>query len=131
MVKTYGGFSQFCIALRYAQMQSDLIAIIGAGPAGAFAAESLARAGRKVVVVDEKLAWEKPCGGGITHKALIEYPFLHEGEAERNWVSGCELISPAGRRVRLALDRPMAIFSRRVLNGLLLERARRAGAEVV
>ena len=131
MVKIYGGFSQFCIALRYAQMPSDLIAVIGAGPAGAFAAESLARAGRKVLLVDEKLAWEKPCGGGITHKALIEYPFLHEGEAERNWVSGCELISPAGRRVRLALDRPMAIFSRRVLNGLLLERARRAGAEVV
>ena len=107
------------------------IAIIGAGPAGAFAAESLARAGRKVLLFDEKLAWEKPCGGGITHKALVEYPFLGDSQAERNWVSGCELVSPSGRRTRLRLDRPIAIFSRRVLNGLLLERARQAGAEVV
>lgn len=107
------------------------IAIIGAGPAGAFAAESLARSGRKVLLVDEKLVWEKPCGGGITHKALVEYPFLGDSHLERNWVSGCELISPSGRRVRLRLDRPIAIFSRRVLNGLLLERARRAGAEIV
>ena len=107
------------------------IAIIGAGPAGSFAAESLARAGCKVLLVDEKLAWEKPCGGGITHKALVEYPFLRDSQVERNWVSGCELISPSGRHVHLALDRPVAIFSRRVLNGLLLERARQAGAEVV
>jgi len=27
---------------------------------------------------DEKLAWEKPCGGGVTHKALQRYPFLAE-----------------------------------------------------
>jgi len=106
------------------------IVIIGAGPAGAFAAEGLARAGRTVLLVDEKLAWEKPCGGGITHKALVEYPLLRDSQVECNWVSGCELISPSGRRVRLALDRPVAIFSRRVLNGLLLERARRAGADV-
>jgi len=107
------------------------IAIIGAGPAGAFAAESLVRAGRKVLLVDERLAWEKPCGGGITRKALVEYPFLGDSQADRNWVSSCELVSPSGRRVRLRLDRPIAIFSRRVLNGLLLERARRSGAEVV
>jgi geranylgeranyl reductase family protein len=109
----------------------SLIAIIGAGPAGAFAAEALARAGRNVLLLDEKLAWEKPCGGGITHKALVEYPFLRDSKVERNWVSGCELISPSGRRVHLALDRPVAIFSRKVLNGMLLERARNAGADLV
>ena len=109
----------------------SLIAIIGAGPAGAFAAEALAHAGRRVVLLDEKLAWEKPCGGGFTHMALVEYPFLRDSQVERNWVSGCELISPSGRRVRLPLDRPIAIFSRRVLNGLLLDRARNAGAEIV
>ena len=109
----------------------SLIAIIGAGPAGAFAAEALARGGRKVLLLDEKLAWEKPCGGGITHKALVEYPLLRDSQVERNWVSGCELISPSGRRVRLVLDHPIAIFSRRVLNRFLLERARQAGAEIV
>ena len=45
------------------------VAILGGGPAGSTCAEKLAAAGMKVVLIDEKLAWEKPCGGGITHKA--------------------------------------------------------------
>lgn len=107
------------------------VAIVGGGPAGAFTAELLARAGRKVLLIDEKLAWEKPCGGGITDKALTLYPFLREAQVERNWVHQCEFISPAGRRVTLELERPIAIFSRQVLNGLMLERARAAGAELL
>jgi geranylgeranyl reductase len=46
------------------------IAIVGGGPAGALAAAQLAKEGRRVLLFDEKLAWEKPCGGGVTHKAL-------------------------------------------------------------
>jgi flavin-dependent dehydrogenase len=106
-------------------------AIVGGGPAGALAAANLALAGKKVVLFDEKLAWEKPCGGGITHKALVEWPFLREAQVERNWVTECELSAPSGRRVSFQLEHPIAIFSRRVLNGLLLERAREAGAEVI
>ncbi len=112
-------------------MGADVIAIIGGGPAGAFAAELLACARRKVLLLDEKLAWERPCGGGLTHKTLQAYSFLRDGHEERNWVRGCELTSPSGRSVYLELDRPIAIFSRHVLNGLLLYRAVRAGAEVV
>jgi flavin-dependent dehydrogenase len=106
------------------------IAIIGGGPAGAFAAAELARAGREVLLFDEKLAWEKPCGGGLTDKALVRWPFLRHAEVERNWVSDCELIAPSGRRVRFPLERPIAIFSRLTLNGLLLDRARDAGVEL-
>jgi flavin-dependent dehydrogenase len=112
-------------------VKDDLIAVIGAGPAGSLAAATLARAGRSVLLLDEKLAWEKPCGGGITHKALVQYPFLRDAQVERNWVEHCELVSPAGRSIRFHLDQPIAIFSRRVLNGLLLDRARQAGAEIV
>ncbi len=112
-------------------MRKDHIAVVGGGPAGALAAAELARAGRSVVLLDEKLAWEKPCGGGITHKAIVQYPFLSVAEVERNWVSECELVSPAGRRLLFHLDQPIAIFSRAVLNGLILDRARQAGAEVV
>ncbi len=107
------------------------IAIVGGGPAGAMAAAMLARAGRGVVLMDEKLTWEKPCGGGVTHKALQRYPFLAEAEVERNLVDGCELISPAGLRLWLPLGRRIAVFSRQVLNGVLLERAHAAGAELV
>jgi geranylgeranyl diphosphate/geranylgeranyl-bacteriochlorophyllide a reductase len=103
-------------------------AIVGGGPAGALAGERLARGKRDVVLFDEKLAWEKPCGGGITHKALTEYPFLAEGP--HNPISHCELISPVGLRVRFHMQHPVAMFSRFALNELLLERARVAGVEL-
>jgi geranylgeranyl reductase family protein len=107
------------------------IAIIGGGPAGALAAAELARAGREVLLFDEKLAWEKPCGGGVTDKALHRWPFLREAHVKRNWIRNCELIAPSGRAVSFPLDRQIAIFSRLTLNTLLLDRARNAGAEVI
>ncbi|MBZ5705593.1 MAG: NAD(P)/FAD-dependent oxidoreductase [Acidobacteriia bacterium] len=110
---------------------SKPIAVVGGGPAGALAAATLARAGLAVVVFDEKLAWEKPCGGGITHKALVAWPFLRDTQVERNWVSDCELISPSGRRVSFHLSQPIAVFSRCVLNGLLQQKAEEAGAKIV
>ena len=106
------------------------IAIVGGGPAGAFAAELLAAGGRDVLLFDEKLAWEKPCGGGLTHKALIQYPFLGEARAQSKFIVNCELVSPAGRRARFELGHPLAIFSRLALNGLLLERALRSGVRL-
>jgi flavin-dependent dehydrogenase len=111
-------------------MNAQRIAIIGGGPAGSFAAAELAGAGREVIVFDEKLAWEKPCGGGLTHKAFLRWPFLRDVPVERNWISICQLIAPSGRKVSFELDRQIAIFSRLTLNGLLLERARNAGAKV-
>lgn len=110
---------------------SKRIAIIGGGPAGAFAAAELARAGREVFLFDEKMAWEKPCGGGLTDKALARWPFLRDAQVDRNWIGDCELIAPSGRRVRFALERQIAIFSRLQLNGLLLDRARDAGAKLL
>ena len=112
-------------------MDTELpIAIVGGGPAGALAGELLARAERNVLLFDEKLAWEKPCGGGLTHKALTQYPFLAEAESRHNPVAHCELISPSGQRVRFPMQYPVAIFSRFALNELLLDRARSAGVEV-
>ncbi len=112
-------------------MLADRIAIVGGGPAGAYAASSLASAGRDVLLFDEKLAWEKPCGGGLTDKAISRWPFLRELPAERNWITNCELIAPSGAKVRFDLNKQIAIFSRLTLNGLLLDRALNSGAEVV
>jgi flavin-dependent dehydrogenase len=107
------------------------IAVIGGGPAGALAAAELARSGREVLLFDEKLAWEKPCGGGLTDKALARWPLLRDAQVERNWVSDCELVAPSGRRVQFPLERQIAIFSRLKLNGLLLDRARDAGSKLL
>ena len=56
------------------------VAVLGGGPAGSFAAERLARAGIATRIFDEKLAWEKPCGGGLTYKAYNTYPFLVQND---------------------------------------------------
>src|SRR4051812_14711014 len=49
--------------------QSD-VAIVGAGPAGARAAYLLARRGARVTLFDGSHPREKPCGGGVTGRAL-------------------------------------------------------------
>lgn len=106
------------------------VAILGGGPAGAFAAEHLASAGLRVSLFDEKLAWEKPCGGGLTHKAYSQYPFLIDNPTPKRFVNETCLAAPNAGEVRLKLDEPLVIYSRFELNRLLLERADRAGAQI-
>jgi len=107
------------------------IAIVGGGPAGAMCGQRLASAGFDVTIYDEHLAWEKPCGGGLTHKAVVAYPFLFDSPCAKKLVHTVELISSLGHRARLDLDHPIVIYSRTVLNGLLLERAAAAGCRVM
>jgi geranylgeranyl reductase family protein len=106
------------------------VAILGGGPAGAFAAEKLASAGTDVLLFDEKLAWEKPCGGGLTYKAYSQYPFLIDNSTPKRFVTETVLAAPAGGEAVLKLDDPLLIYSRLDLNKLLLERAERAGARI-
>lgn len=108
------------------------IAIIGAGPAGAHLASRLGAEGHDVVLFDPKGAWEKPCGGGIPTRAIREFAFILESsDYPRRLVRQITMISPLGRRVSLTLDRPFAVYSRQVLNSLVLDRAIEAGAEFV
>ena len=106
------------------------VAILGGGPAGAFAAAQLAFAGMAVQLFDEKLAWEKPCGGGLTYKAYNQYPFLLDNPAPKRLVTETVLAAPKAGQVTLKLDEPLLIYSRLDLNRLLLERAEHAGAQI-
>ena len=107
------------------------IAIVGGGPAGAICAEKLSTAGFGVTLFDEHLAWEKPCGGGLTHKAIEKYPFLLDGPAAKKEIHSAELISSRGHRARFEMSQPLVIYSRAVLNGLLLDRAEAAGCKTL
>ncbi len=116
------------------------IAIVGGGPAGAMAAERLMRGmdqasskwdHNRVVVYEEKVGWEKPCGGGLSHKALKEYPYLLQTTGSANPVWKMELCAPGGATVRVNLREPLVVYSRRELNHFLLQKSRLAGAEVV
>src|SRR5439155_21453756 len=63
--------AEACWKLRLeARSYSMRVAIIGAGPAGAMAAIRLARAGAGVQLFDASHPREKPCGGGVTGRAL-------------------------------------------------------------
>ncbi len=106
------------------------VAVLGGGPAGAFAAERLASAGLKVIVLDEKLAWEKPCGGGLTYKAYSQYPFLIENGTPKRIVKQTFLSTSRTGVAKLALTKPLVIYSRFELNQMLLKRAEDAGAEI-
>jgi flavin-dependent dehydrogenase len=107
------------------------ISIVGGGPAGALCGERLANAGFHVTIFDERLAWEKPCGGGLTHKAIEAYPFLLEANQPKKIVRTAELISSRGHRARFEMSKPIVIYARKVLNGLLLDRAEAAGCRTV
>ena len=107
------------------------IAVVGGGPAGALCGEKLATAGFEVTLYDEHLAWEKPCGGGLTHKAIEKYPFLLHGPQAKKEIHTAELISSRGHRARFEMSRPLVIYSRAVLNGMLLDRAAAAGCSMV
>src|SRR5207253_3200710 len=105
------------------------VLIVGAGPAGSFAAERLARAGVRVALFDGRPPGEpKACGGGVTSKALRAWPHLLE--ATGRTVEEVEMYSPAGARVRLRLREPFAIYSRSAFDSFLRERACAAGAQV-
>jgi len=104
--------------------------IVGGGPSGALCGEQLARAGHSVDIFDEHLAWEKPCGGGLTYKATQCYPFLLDNARPKKLIHNIEIISAENHRAQLDLDHPIVVYSRTILNGLLLDRAREAGCHI-
>ncbi len=121
-------------------MKAQTIAIIGGGPAGAMAAEKLAEGWglrgpgggtHRVQVFEEKIGWEKPCGGGLSFKALRRYPFLERAVSGGNLLRNAEFIASSGATMRFRLRVPLTVYSRATLNRLLLRRAKEAGAEVV
>jgi flavin-dependent dehydrogenase len=104
-------------------------AIVGAGPAGALLAAVLARDGAEVSLFDPSHPREKPCGGGLTGKALAllpEAPARDPLPARR--LDHCLFDSGDGERVELLLQRPLAVAARRELDAWLLRRALDAGA---
>ncbi|MBM3774103.1 MAG: NAD(P)/FAD-dependent oxidoreductase [Acidobacteria bacterium] len=106
------------------------IAVLGGGPAGAFAAERMAAAGFETAIFDEKLAWEKPCGGGLTYKAYQQYPFLLDNATPKRLVTETVLAAPGAGSVLLQLAQPLVIYARYDLNRMLLERAAQVGARI-
>jgi geranylgeranyl reductase family protein len=106
------------------------VAVIGAGPAGSTAAYRLARARARVLLVDKaRFPRDKPCGGGLTTRAVRQLPFSIEPVVE-------DRITRVRCRLRYgsSFDRESSrvlclMTQRRRLDSFLVEQAIAAGAE--
>lgn len=107
-------------------------AVVGAGPAGALAAGRLAGDGARVTVFDASHPREKPCGGGLTARALRLLPAAPDDDLlPVRLVRRCRFDSGEGDFVEVSLGQPVGIASRRALDAWLLRRAVAAGARHV
>jgi geranylgeranyl diphosphate/geranylgeranyl-bacteriochlorophyllide a reductase len=102
------------------------VAVVGAGPAGAWAACCLARRGARVAIFDGSHPREKPCGGGVTGRA-----FALLGDA----VDRAHLPRTIVRHARFAdnavvplSNGALVVASRAAFDAALLDAAVRAGA---
>jgi geranylgeranyl reductase family protein len=110
------------------------VAIVGAGPAGCWAAYRLARQGARVALVDDSHPREKPCGGGVTGRALdlvrdaIDLSRVSAVDIDTaTFVDGTR--SATMRLVHAGGHGPqLAVASRRDFDGAILEAAVSAGA---
>ena len=110
------------------------VAIVGAGPAGSRAAFCLARAGARVALIDGSHPREKPCGGGVTGRALaLVADAVDAARLPSRRIHTARFVDASGgRSVAVPLDGgALVVASRTEFDGLLLDAARQAGAQFV
>ena len=109
------------------------VVIVGAGPSGAWTAQRLASRGARVAILDPSHPREKPCGGGLTGRALeLVRSAIEPASLASVRVTGARF-SQRGQSayVDLAGDNPAAlplvVTGRRTFDAALLTAAVRAG----
>lgn len=113
------------------------VAIVGAGPAGCRAAWRMARAGARVAMLDGSHPREKPCGGGVTGRALdLVRDAIDCGPIDAVSIRGAAF-EHGSRRVQMAFDAgrsaspELVVASRARFDTALLGAAIEAGATLV
>jgi len=106
------------------------ITVVGAGPAGSWASILLAKRGHTVTLIDPQAPWEKPCGGGVTAKALSGFD-IFKTDLPRQYIDRITIYFADKTSVSVAPQEPLAVVSRRELSKHLLEEAERAGVTYV
>lgn len=108
------------------------VAVVGSGPAGSSAAETLAKAGIETYLFERKLDNAKPCGGAIPLCMVEEFELPPEIIDRR--VRKMKMISPSNIAVDINLEKEdeyIGMCRREILDGYLRQRAARLGANLI
>ncbi|MGJ3251551.1 MAG: geranylgeranyl reductase [Elainellaceae cyanobacterium] len=109
------------------------VAVVGSGPAGSSAAETLAKAGIETFLIERKLDNAKPCGGAIPLCMVSEFDLPPEIIDRR--VRKMKMISPSNVEVNIGStlkdDEYIGMCRREILDGFLRDRAARLGATLI
>jgi len=109
------------------------VAVVGSGPAGSSAAETLAKAGIETYLIERKLDNAKPCGGAIPLCMVGEFDLPPEIIDRR--VRKMKMISPSNIEVNIGStlkdDEYIGMCRREVLDGFLRNRAASMGAKLI
>ncbi|XGV88281.1 MAG: geranylgeranyl reductase [Limnothrix sp. BL-A-16] len=109
------------------------VAVVGGGPAGSSAAETLAKAGIETYLFERKLDNAKPCGGAIPLCMVGEFELPPEIIDRR--VRKMKMISPSNIEVNIGStlkpDEYIGMCRREVLDGFMRDRAVKLGANLI
>jgi geranylgeranyl reductase len=109
------------------------VAVVGGGPAGSSAAETLAKAGIETYLFERKLDNAKPCGGAIPLCMVDEFDLPPEIIDRR--VTKMKMISPSNIEVNigstLKSEEYIGMCRREVMDGFMRDRAAKLGATLI
>lgn len=100
--------------------------VVGGGPAGATAANDLARSGRSVLLLD-RAGRIKPCGGAIPPRLMRDFDIPDHMLVAR--ITGARIVAPSARKVDMPIEGGyVGMVDRDVFDEWLRERAAASGA---
>ncbi|MEM8957413.1 MAG: geranylgeranyl diphosphate reductase [Pseudomonadota bacterium] len=103
------------------------VVVVGGGPCGSTAAEDLARAGKKVALID-RAGRIKPCGGAIPPRLIQDFDIPDDQLVAK--INTARMISPTQRHVDIPIeDGFVGMVDREHFDEVLRARAARAGAD--
>jgi geranylgeranyl reductase len=112
------------------------VAVVGGGPSGSCAAETLAKAGIKTWMFERKLDNAKPCGGAIPICMVDEFD-LPASIIDRK-VRNMRMISPTNNEVDIRLDNNgfskeeyIGMCRREVMDAFMRDRAEELGTNLI